>query len=184
MTSLAQMSVEELATHVAEQLRRRGIDAVLTGGTCVTIYSRNRYASYDLDFIETPSVPRNRLVAALSEIGFVEKNRYFTHPDTPFFIEFPPGPLSIGAEPVSQIHEMENEFGTLRLLSPTDCVKDRLAAFYHWGDRQCLAQAVWVSREQSVDWEELRRWSLAEGKGDDFETFLKTAQDDTPQTET
>ena len=61
MTSLDQMSVEELATYVAEQLRRRGIDAVLTGGSCVTIYSRNRYASYDLDFIETPSVPRNRL---------------------------------------------------------------------------------------------------------------------------
>jgi hypothetical protein len=47
-------------------------------------------------------------------------------------------------------------------------VKDRLAAYYHWGDRQCLEQANLVARENEVDFSELERWSLAEGKLDDF----------------
>ena len=32
--------------------------------------------------------------------------------------------------------------GTLRLLTATDCIKDRLAAYYHWRDEQGLEQAI------------------------------------------
>jgi hypothetical protein len=56
-----------------------------------------------------------------------------------------------------------------RVISPTDCVKDRLAWYYHYGDRQCLAQAILVSRDHRVDLNEIRRWSEAEGKRDEFE---------------
>jgi hypothetical protein len=34
---------------------------------------------------------------------------------------------------------------------PTDCVKDRLAAFYHWGDRQGLEQAILVLKTNAID---------------------------------
>ncbi len=33
---------------------------------------------------------------------------------------------------------------TLKLPSPTQCVMDRLAAFYHWRGRQSLQQAVLI----------------------------------------
>jgi len=85
------------------------------------------------------------------------------HPDTPYIIEFPPGPLSVGAEPVRQIQELDYSTGRLELLSPTDCVKDRLAAYYHWDDRQCLAQAVLVAQAKDADIKEIGRWSRAEG---------------------
>jgi hypothetical protein len=32
------------------------------------------------------------------EIGFEERNRYFSHPDTEYLIEFPQGPLGVGDE--------------------------------------------------------------------------------------
>ena len=42
-------------------------------------------------------------------------------------------------------------------------VLDRLAAFYHWRDRQGLDQAVLVAAQQVVDLDEIERWSVREG---------------------
>jgi len=47
-------------------------------------------------------------------------------------------------------------------------VKDRLAHFLHWGDRQCLEQAALVARGHDVNLEEIRDWSRSEGKLADF----------------
>jgi hypothetical protein len=57
----------------------------------------------------------------------------------------------------------------LKIISPTDCVKDRLAAYYHWGDQQCLYQASLVARTNKIDLDEVQRWSEAEGKQGEFE---------------
>jgi hypothetical protein len=50
---------------------------------------------------------------------------------------------------------------------------DRLAAFYHWKDRQGLDQALMVARRQPVDLEDVERWSVAEGKVVEFAEFLR-----------
>ncbi len=71
----------------------------------------------------------------MRDIGFVEKTRYFVHPDSEYVVEFPPGPLTVGMEPVKEIVELRFSTGTLKIISATDCVKDRLAAYYHWNDR-------------------------------------------------
>jgi hypothetical protein len=166
---LQEMSVGEIAAHVAEHLRQSGINVVLTGGSCVSIYTDNRYLSYDLDFIEEGRTTRKRIAASLREIGFQEKDRYFTHPDTPYFVEFPSGPLTIGDEPVRDVAQLEFATGSLRLLSATDCVKDRLANYYHWKDRQCLDQAIMVAADAEVDLVEVERWSRHEGMTEEFE---------------
>jgi hypothetical protein len=72
-------------------------------------------------------------------------------------------------EPVKVVREIRLSTGILRVISPTDCVKDRLAAFYHWGDNQCLAQAKMVCENNSVDLMEVARWSKAEGKRVEFD---------------
>jgi len=163
------MAIGEIAAYVAEHLRQNGIDVVLTGGSCVTIYTDNRYQSYDLDFIEEGRAGRRKIAEVLKKIGFKERDRYFIHPDTPFFVEFPAGPLAIGDEPVRDVAHLKYATGTLRLLSCTDCVKDRLAHYYHWKDRQCLDQAVMVASVAEVDLEEIERWSRHEGMEKEFE---------------
>jgi hypothetical protein len=165
------MTQSELGAYVQTHLRKKGIELVLSGGAAVSIYSSNRYVSKDLDFVNIYATKRKSILVAMEELGFHEEGRYFIHPDTQFFIEFPPGPLTIGDEPVKQIDEVKFPTGTLKIISPTDCVKDRLAAYYHWGDQQCLAQAVLVARMQQIDIEEVKRWSKGEGKLDDFEKF-------------
>ena len=179
MKTLKEMSIGESAAYIAENLRHNDINVVLSGGSCVSIYTENLYQSYDLDFIEVGMAGRKKIAAVLMKLGFMEKNRYFVHPDSPFFLEFPSGPLAIGDEPVSEIAELEFETGTLRLLSPTDCVKDRLANYYHWKDKQCLEQAIMVAETSWIDLKEVERWSLHEGMEDAFREimtrFLKKA---------
>jgi len=51
MIDWAAISLKELAGFLSEELRKREIDTVLVGGACVTIYSENRYQSYDLDYV-------------------------------------------------------------------------------------------------------------------------------------
>ena len=88
--------------------------------------------------------------------------------------QFPPGPLTVGAEPVKRVDELRLSTGILRVISPTDSVKDRLAAFYHWGDQQALEQARLVVENNEVDIEEVRRWSDAEGKLIEFNRIRAT----------
>jgi len=47
----ANTNLKDLACFIYEILKRNGIEAVLVGGACVSIYSQNRYQSYDLDFV-------------------------------------------------------------------------------------------------------------------------------------
>ncbi|MCO4781810.1 MAG: hypothetical protein KC646_05750 [Candidatus Cloacimonetes bacterium] len=170
MKSIAQMSRLELASYISSTLLANGIDVVLSGGSCVSIYSENKYVSMDLDFINNDVfVNRKKIIQIMKGIGFFEKNRYFKHPDTELLVEFPPGPLGVGEEPVKQIDEIKTEVGTLRIISPTDCVKDRLTWYYHDQDLQCLEQAILVALNNEIDLKEVKRWSKSEGKLKEFE---------------
>lgn len=96
------MPLAELAAYVSSHLENRDIPVVLVGGACVSIYSDNRYQTQDLDFVERYHTNRKALKSALADIGFVEKNRYFVHPEACYFLEFPSGPPAVGDEPVGE----------------------------------------------------------------------------------
>ncbi|MCD6117931.1 hypothetical protein J7K93_13020 [bacterium] len=171
MKHIKEMSLGELAAYICTHLQKNGIHCVLTGGACVSIYTENRYESFDLDFVENVASKRKYIIKVLSEIGFKEDNKYFKHDDTKYFIEFPAGPLAIGREPVHEPDVINFETGKLVLLSPTDSVKDRLAAYYHWNDKQCLDQAVLITENNNIDIDEIKRWSEQEGKLSEFDSI-------------
>jgi hypothetical protein len=77
----------------------------------------------------------------------------------------------VGDQRVERVARRNTAVGTLRMLSPTDCVKDRLAAFYHWNDRQALEQAVLVAKAQKINLSDIRRWSKKEGNSEKFRLF-------------
>jgi hypothetical protein len=176
MKPIAEMSRAELAAFVQSHLRAHGIDCVLTGGSAVSIYSGEKYVSIDLDFVLMKYSKRTVIQEAMSTIGFRPSGRHFEHQDTGLIVEFPGGPLSIGRQPVAEIETIEYETGTLRIISATDSVKDRLAAYYYWGDRQALDQAILVAHAARVDVSEISEWSEAEGFLNQFkeiESLLK-----------
>jgi len=158
----------ELAAFIGAEFLRRKINVVLSGGSCVSIYSAERYVSMDLDFVNTRFAKRAVIRDAMASLGFSEENRYYCHPDTKLLVEFPPGPLGVGEEPVKQIDEISTDTGVVRIISTTDCVKDRLAWYFHDNDTECLEQAVLVAAVNVVDIGEIARWSAVEGRQEAF----------------
>lgn len=165
------ISLSDLAALVNEKFNEHDMKAVLVGGACVAIYSNNRYLSYDLDFVTFEMTSKVKKV--LSELGFELKGKYFSRPDCPFFIEFVSPPVAVGEELVKKFKKLHTPFGQIELLTPTDCVKDRLASFFHWNDRQSLEQAIMVFQDQKVSLKELERWAKAENFLKKFEEFKK-----------
>ena len=136
------ITLEELAGFVSEELRKRGIEVILVGGACVTIYSKNRYQSCDLDFIVYEDM--KIVKAALQELGFFEKNGYFFHKDCCWIVEFVSSPAAVGKEIIYHFQEVKVSMGTIKMLRVEDSVKDRLASYFHWNDRQGAQQAISV----------------------------------------
>lgn len=158
----AETSLQEIAVLVSETLEEAGVLAVLGGGAAVTHYSNNEYMSTDLDFITTE---RNKTIAPIiADLGFKPQGKDFYHPDSKFFLEFPRGPLSFGDKYVesSETVTIKTKFGSLRIITPTQCVMDRLAWVVHGNDPQSKDQAVMVAKHQQIDWDEIIAWAAAQ----------------------
>lgn len=164
------MGREALAARVCTTLERHDIQVVLSGGAAASIYAPNPYESMDLDFIQ---IGLSRKVdAAMKELGFrKEKGRHWTHPDSEFWVEFPPGPVQIGDATLHEFVERQTPSGMLRILSATDSVMDRLAWFYHANDPQGLEQAVAIAKANEIDLDRVREWSERESADEKFERF-------------
>ena len=167
----ASITIEELAAIVSTTLEAAGISAVLSGGAVVSIYTNNAYESGDLDFISLEST--SKIAEAIASLGFKKDGRMYCHPRTPLFVEFPPGPLAIGDEliPAAEVGEKRTAAGTIRLLTPTQCVMDRLAAYFHWNDLQSLDQAVMVALSQKISLAKLDAWAKREGASEKLRKF-------------
>jgi hypothetical protein len=166
-------TVEELAALVSTTLEAAGITAVLSGGAVVSIYTNNEYESNDLDFISAAST--SKIAEAMASLGFERKGRMFSHSRTPLFVEFPAGPLAIGDLLIrpTEVAKKRTAAGTIRLLTPTQCVMDRLAAYFHWNDLQSLDQAVMVASSQKISLSKLDAWARQERATEKLEKFKR-----------
>jgi hypothetical protein len=173
MKLTAQSTLAQVAACVARALSRARIRAVLTGGACASLHSKGEYQSSDLDFILQSAVTRQALDYVMKSIGFRRTGNHYEHSRTHFFVEFPAGPLGIGAD--IDIRPVTHRIGgvSVRLLSPTDSCRDRLAAFYHWNDRQSLNTAIQIASHSNVDLEVVRAWSKREDASGKFSEFLR-----------
>jgi hypothetical protein len=164
-------TVATVALAVGSTLLERGLRAVLTGGACVSLYTKSVYHSKDVDFILPASVRREELDAAMAAVGFSRRGDRYEHPRTVLYVEFPPGPLSIGDDVAIRAVEVRRSGLRVLALSATDCCRDRLAAFYHWNDRQSLRAAVLVALGNRIRTAAIREWSRSEGASSRFEEF-------------
>lgn len=165
------ITLEKLAAIISEKLKEHGIDSILVGGACVSIYSQNRYQSYDLDYVTYDDM--KKVAKALKELNFQKKGKYFSNPSCKYFVEFISPPASIGDEPIHNFEYHQTSLGIIKMLTPTDSVKDRLASFYHWNDKQGLEQAMAICLEvfAEIDMDEIKRWSKKEGYSQKFKIF-------------
>ena len=161
-------TIEELAALVCEKLKEYNIDVVLSGGSCMELYSNSEFSSYDIDLIMRYSAKQNDVNNAMESLGFKREKiaRYFKHPNNPFFVEFPDGPVAVGDEFIKEFATRTTKFGELKLLKVEDCIKDRLCAYVYHYDTICLDQAISVAKNNEVDYQELERWAKEESGTD------------------
>lgn len=165
----------ELAGLVSEALARNGITAVLSGGAGVSVYTENRYESSDLDFVTRATV--SEIAEALLPLGFEHSHGdRFDHPDSDHYLEFVRWPPAVGKMTITKWSTFQTPSGTIQVLTATQVVMDRLAAYFRWNDPQALQQAVMVSRDNDLDWDDLEAWVRGEEKESMYQVFKRAAQ--------
>lgn len=156
-------SIARLAVIISEHLKANNIISVLSGGSVVTIYTdTNFYESNDLDFISPAD--HKKILKVMTEIGFEKikaTHKHLTHPRTKILVEFPTGPVNLGVNPIryEHIEEQPLEGGTIRMLSPTQSVMDRLLHFISTKDPQGLDQAREICERHLVNISAIDKWA-------------------------
>lgn len=166
------VNIKELAAIISSHLNKNNIEVVLVGGACVSLYSNNQYLSYDIDLIT--DTPIRKISPVLEKLGFVNTGGcLFQNPKCKFLIDFPAPPVSIGDEPVLKFNNLKTQLGTIQLLTPTDCVKDRLAAYFFWKDLQSLDQAIMVAKRNKVNFSGIKKWAEKQVEPNKYKEFVK-----------
>jgi hypothetical protein len=147
-----QMLMTGLITRVLEQ---RGKPApVLVGGLALSYYTREVYFTADIDLAY---IDDDALDAALRELDFVQRGRYWIHEGLGMAVEAPASGLA-GEDAPRETVEME---GGLRciVIGLEDLIIDRLNACRHWGsDVDCeMAELLIVRYREELDWAYLER---------------------------
>lgn len=175
-------SLTDVAFAVCTALNKCDVTGVLVGGSAATYYAPRAYQSRDLDFIITLAIPRDRkrAGAAIIDLGYRLVNQTYVHKRNPFTVEFPPGPLAIGDDLIKNWNTVRRRDDILHVITPTDCVRDRLLWFYlQPTDRSSLQAAIGVAKRHAIDLEEIETWSKRDGFDDkyrEFELGLKRPQ--------
>lgn len=167
---------EELWEYVGSELSANNINSVLVGGSVVSVYTKGAYRSGDLDMVlEGYIVKYAEIDKVLNKIGFYRTGakKFYQHPRCRhIFIEFLPPPLSIGDDYAIKPSQRIVEGRKIKILSPTDCIRDRLASYIYFKARECLDQAILVAKSQPYDLALIRKWCENEKALSAYQEFL------------
>ena len=149
-----------LAAAISAAFEERGAPAVLVGGTVVEFYTAGGYTTADIDMV-LPPLEKKEIETVMEELGLVRSGdyRHWSHPQIPFPVEFPPGPLLIGHLVVGDVSEIEIEGTKLKILKVEDILLDRMVMAQKWDDLQAQVQAemLMYAHYDEMDWPYIRR---------------------------
>ena len=58
-------------------------------------------------------------------------------------------------------------------MTPEDCVKDRLAAYFFWNDKQSLEQAVMVIKRNKINLSKIKKWAREQEELEKYKAFIQ-----------
>ena len=149
-----------LAAAISGGFEERGVRAVLVGGTVVEFYTAGGYTTADIDMV-LPPLERKEIKTVMEALGLVRSGdyRHWSHPQIPFPVEFPPGPLQIGHLVVVDLNEIEIEGMKLKILKVEDILLDRMVMAQEWDDLQAQVQAemLMYAHYDEMDWPYVHR---------------------------
>jgi hypothetical protein len=174
--NLNKLNMEELASYVCSQLDKKDIKVILSGGSCMELYTNALYSSYDIDFVMKQSHTIRQIESAMIEIGFSLEGKYYVLDESNFFVEILSPPVAVGDQFIKEFASRDTKVGTLKLLTATDCIKDRLCGCYLHNDKHCFEHALAVAHKNEIDINDLKLWAKNEDKliQEGLDYFLKS----------
>ena len=97
----------------------------------------------------------------------------FRHDQCKWIVEFVTPPVAIGEQIITEFQTKSLLLDTIHLLRPEDSVKDRLASFFHWDDREGLEQAISICPNTKLDLDEVKDWAISQAEAAKLTIFLK-----------
>ena len=140
----------------------------------MSIYSEGAYKSGDLDFVLETYLSKH-LPRVLKDIGFERRDgRHYKHPECKhLFIEFQNPPVGIGEDTRIKPTARAIDGVKIKIFSPTDCIRDRLASYIHFKTQDGLEQALLVARKQPFNLNKVKKWCISEGGSEEFSDFVR-----------
>ncbi|MBI1756340.1 MAG: hypothetical protein HYR64_04440 [Fimbriimonas ginsengisoli] len=169
----ARDTLTDVAFKVCTALSRGHLTAVLSGGGAATVWSEGAYQSGDLDFIVEFMAGTVDLEQPMTQLGYDRQGRHYVHRRNQFIVEFPDDQILIGSESVTEYDSLTKGVLKLHILTPTDCVRDRLCSFFWYTDISALQAAVLVASKQVVDIRLVEDWAALEGESAKFAEFMR-----------
>ena len=164
--------LSQVAALISSTLDKYGCDPVLIGKACAAIYGGSSIKPKIIDFVVREYNIEN-VAQAMKGIGFSKVgHRTFASKRCPYEVFLSTYPITVGDDVVGEVRVMKTARGPLKLLLPTDCVRQRLSMYYRWGDKEALDDAIKVGRRKKVDLKLVKRWSDWEWASERFAEFL------------
>ena len=151
---------------ITPRLEEKGVKCVVVGGAAVEFYTRDWYATGDIDLAVTKD-KRKIIDQTLRDMGFTSEGRMWVREDLNLYIETPGDIRTIGMEKVTRI---ETDAGYTYIIGLEDIILDRISAAIHWGSESDKEQAIRIASIyfEKIDWPYVR----AKAKKDNAESML------------
>lgn len=145
--NLSGLDLETAWKEIASYLKTQNIEAILVGGGVASIYSQGKYVSGDLDFVIGWANDHKEIKTALLAVGFTKNGTIYRHPTTSISLDFSSPPVDIGEGNDPEIDTLNYNGQVIKILSPTECIKDRLNKYVGFRDQTALLAALAVAKE-------------------------------------
>lgn len=165
---------------LTKKLEKKGIKPVIVGGVAVEFYTRDWYATGDIDLAIGKS-KKKVFDDLMEEMGFVKKGRLWARVDLGLYIETPADIRDINMERVTVV---ETDEGEAYVIGIEDIIFDRIQAAEHWKSEADREQATRMAIlfYDVIDWNYLKKKCKEAGSEKMLQTIMeeiKNAKDKT-----
>jgi hypothetical protein len=143
------------------RLEERGVRAVVVGGAAVEFYTRDWYATGDIDLAVNKG-KRKEVDEVFEKMGLKKAGRMWVREDLSLYIEAPGDVADIDLDKVTKI---DTDAGFAYVIGLEDIIFDRIQAAEHWKSESDKEQAIRMAAMfyDEIDWKYLRNKCIEEG---------------------
>lgn len=142
---------------ITPRLEKIGVKAVVVGGSAVEFYTRDWYATGDIDLAITKE-KRDAVKDILTDLGFKNSGRMWVREDLNLYLEMPGDVRDVNTDKVLRV---DTESGYAYIIGLEDIILDRLQAAEHWKSESDKEQALRIASMffDEIDWKYLEKRS-------------------------